>query len=55
VRSTAVEIDRPQHFATLANASVPGGVVGVEADAVGDAVAEVSPRPPVAVSRAPPP
>jgi len=53
--AAAVEVDRLQHLTTLANAHaapvgnvrVPDGAVGVEADAVGDAVAEVGPHPPV--------
>jgi hypothetical protein len=51
----AVKLDRLQHLSPLANAhatlvgdvSVPDGALGVEADAVGDAVSEVGPHPPV--------
>src|SRR5918995_1101489 len=50
-----VELDRLEHLAALANAhatlvgdvAVPDGVLGVDADAVGDSVAEVGPHPPV--------
>src|SRR5205085_12595726 len=51
----AVKLDRLQHVATRANAhaalvgdvAVPDGALGVEADAVGHAIAEVRPQPPV--------
>ncbi len=53
--AAAVEFDRLQHLASLADAHaafvgdvpVPDGALGVEADAVGDPLAEVRPDPAV--------
>jgi hypothetical protein len=53
--AAAIEIDRLQYFPALANAhaplvgnvSVPDGVLCIEADTIGNAVAELSPHPPV--------
>src|SRR2546422_10350128 len=50
-----VEVDRPQHLATLANTHallvgdvpVPDGVLSIQAYAVGDAAVEVGPQPTV--------